>query len=103
MLISRRKEGETLLIGENIEIRIVAIRKKKVILGVIAPRDVKISTGKLADIEMANTLAAVTPSNVDDLLPNQRTSTEDVLFFLERRSSTETDAPTTDKTLRKPE
>lgn len=59
MLISRRKEGETLLIGSEIEIRIVSIRKKKVIFGVVAPRDMKIQVGKLSPEAFANTAAAV--------------------------------------------
>ena len=87
MLISRRKEGETLLIGKDIEIRIVAVRKKKVILGVIAPRDVKISAEKLDDIEMANTMAAVSSIHIDHLLPTPSRKAEDVLFVLEGRSS----------------
>jgi carbon storage regulator CsrA len=59
MLISRRKEGETLFIGDEIEIRIVSIRKNKVIFGVVAPRDVRIVAGRLSPTALANTLAAV--------------------------------------------
>lgn len=73
MLISRRREGETIQIGEGVEIRIVTIRKNKVIVGIIAPREVKISTGKLTDEAMANTMAAINSVNVKHLLP---TSTE---------------------------
>ena len=58
MLISKRKEGETLRIGDNIELRIVSVRKKKVIIGIIAPREVSITSTKLSDVEMANTMAA---------------------------------------------
>jgi carbon storage regulator len=58
MLISKRKEGETLRIGDNIELRIVSVRKKKVIIGIIAPREVSITATKLTDVEMANTMAA---------------------------------------------
>jgi len=68
MLISRRKEGESLLIGENVEVRIVSVRGKKVILGVVAPRDVRIAATKLTNAEMSNTTAAVHSSNVDRLL-----------------------------------
>ena len=39
MLILTRKEGETILIGENISIKIVEIRGKQVRLGIDAPVD----------------------------------------------------------------
>ncbi len=68
MLISRRKEGETLLIGGEIEVRVVAVRGKKVTLGVVAPRELKISTGKLSPAALANTLAAALPASVDMLV-----------------------------------
>ena len=87
MLISRRKEGETLQIGDNVEIRVVAIHKKKVILGIIAPRDVKITVGKLADVEMANTKAAVSSANLDHLVSMPQANQEGVFFTLEGSSS----------------
>lgn len=68
MLISRRKEGETLLIGENVEIRVVAVRGKKVTLGVVAPKELKISSGKLSPAALANTLAAAHSASLDVLL-----------------------------------
>jgi carbon storage regulator len=68
MLLSKRKEGETLLIGENIELRIVSVHKKKVILGIIAPRDVKITATKLSDAAMANTMAAANSINIREFM-----------------------------------
>lgn len=76
MLISRRKEGETLFIGDDIEVRIVAVRKKKVIFGVIAPRNVKVKTGRLSPEAMANTAAAVQSANLESLLPGMHSETE---------------------------
>jgi len=81
VLISRRREGEALLIGEEIEIRIVSVRKKKVILGVIAPRERKIMTAKLSDAEMANTMAAANSINIDQFLHAE--PGEHVSFLLE--------------------
>jgi carbon storage regulator len=69
MLISRRREGETIQIGDSIEIRIVTIRRNKVVIGIIAPRDVKIATGKLTDEALANTMAAINSSNVSHFFP----------------------------------
>jgi carbon storage regulator len=97
VLISRRKEGETLKIGDNVEIRVIAIHKKKVILGVIAPRDVKITVGRLADVEMANTKAAVSSANLDHLVSMPQANQEGVFFTLEE-SSSKSKSKTTDKT-----
>jgi carbon storage regulator CsrA len=76
MLISRRKEGETVQIGHEIEIRIISLRKKKVILGIIAPRDVKIVAAKLDPAELANTMAAANSIEVPG------NNGEQVLFLL---------------------
>lgn len=83
MLISRRKEGETVFIGDDIEIRVISLRKKKVILGIIAPRDVRIAATKLNDAELANTMAAANSIELADLLHAPRDG-EEVLFLLER-------------------
>jgi carbon storage regulator len=83
VLISRRKEGETLRIGDEIEIRIIDVRKKKVILGVLAPREVKITSTKLSDAELANTMAAANSVDLADLLPQGAVEGECVLFLLE--------------------
>ena len=82
MLISRRKEGEALAIGNDVEIRIISVRKKKVILGIIAPRDVRITATKLSEAEMANTIAAANPIGLDDLLHAPRQKGEQVVFLL---------------------
>lgn len=85
MLISRRKEGETLRISGDIEVRIVSIRKNKVILGVIAPRDVKITAGKLDQTEMANTMAAVSSARLDQFLQRpDAVEPEEIVFLLQK-------------------
>ena len=83
MLISKRKEGETLLIGDDVELRIVSVRKRKVILGIIAPREVKITATKLSDAEMANTMAAANLVDIDQFLHAPSGEAEHVLFLLE--------------------
>ena len=83
MLISCRKEGESLAIGEEVEIRVVSIRKNKVTLGVVAPRDVKIATRKLSQMEMANTVAAAHSIQVGQLLRSPLDRAENIVFLLE--------------------
>ena len=47
MLILTRKEDETILIGENISIKIVEIRGKQVRLGIEAPADILVLRGEM--------------------------------------------------------
>jgi carbon storage regulator CsrA len=95
MLISRRKEGEILFIGDEIEIRIVSIRKNKVIFGVVAPRTVKIAAGRLSPTALANTLAAVHSVDLDRLLP--KANAEKPILLLKTGSKS---AKASDKTKR---
>jgi carbon storage regulator len=90
VLISRRKEGESLSIGEDIEIRIVDVRRNKVVLGIIAPRDVKIAAAKLTDMAMANTMAAVNSADIDQYLHPPREESENVVLLLKAAGSKET-------------
>ncbi len=43
MLILTRKEGESITIGENIEIKVLAVQGGKVRLGIQAPKDVSVN------------------------------------------------------------
>jgi carbon storage regulator CsrA len=99
MLISRRKEGEIVRIGEGIEVRIVSVRKKKVILGIIAPHDVRITAGKLTDAEMATTMAAVNSIELADFLHTPRSTGEKAVFLLDAAWNGENDLHTADKTM----
>ena len=47
MLVLSRKPGEKLMIGDNVEVSVVAIRPGKVRLGISAPRDVAIFRDEL--------------------------------------------------------
>lgn len=97
MLISCRKEGESLKVGEEIEIRIISVRKNKVTLGVVAPRQVKIATRKLSEMEMANTVAAAQSVYVGQLLRTPRGAGENVVFVLEDGDFFGTNSELTDK------
>ena len=47
MLILTRKINETILIGENISIKVVEIRGKQVRLGIQAPADILVLRGEM--------------------------------------------------------
>lgn len=97
MLISCRKEGECLQLGDEIEIRIISVRKNKVTLGVVAPREIKIETRKLNEIEMENTIAAAQSFQFGHLIRGPRTRGENIVFVLEESNFLRREPELTDK------
>lgn len=64
MLILRRKEGESLVIGDHIELTVLSVDSGGVVsLGINAPRDVLILRSELQEAVSANQ-ASVTPDSV---------------------------------------
>jgi len=49
MLVLSRKEGEKIIIGDNIEVEIVAIQGNHVRLGISAPRDIPVHRSETSD------------------------------------------------------
>lgn len=54
MLVISRKEGESLLVGEDIEIRVLDVQGDKVRIGISAPRQMPVMRKELMEIETAN-------------------------------------------------
>ena len=50
MLVLQRRVGESICVGEEIEVRILSIRNRQVKIGVIAPKDVEIRRSELEEI-----------------------------------------------------
>lgn len=73
MLVITRKNGEGLLIGENVRITVVETSKDRVKLGIDAPSDVKIMRNELFDTEKFNVQAAQHKSAADllSIIKNQ--------------------------------
>ena len=66
MLILSRKEDESIVIGDNITVKIVSVEKGLVKLGIDAPSDVTILRSELLDaVEASNKEAA---KSTDDTL-----------------------------------
>ncbi len=58
MLILQRKEGESLLIGEDIKVSVLSVEAGRVRLAIQAPRDVPILRDELKNAVTANQEAA---------------------------------------------
>jgi len=68
MLVLTRKKDESIVIGDNIEIKIVGIEEGKVRLGISAPKDVEIHRKEVyVDIQEENKKAATGSLNISDL------------------------------------
>lgn len=62
MLVLSRRPNESIVIGEDVEVRVLAIEGDHVKLGVTAPRHVPVHRGEVyAAIQEANRAAAAVP------------------------------------------
>lgn len=69
MLILQRREGEKILIGDDISVSVVSVEGNRVKLAISAPREVSILRGELRETEIANQESAVEyTASPEDLL-----------------------------------
>lgn len=61
MLVLSRKEGERIVIGENITLVVSKVHGNRVTIGIEAPRDVKIVRGEL-EVELGASDVGVLPA-----------------------------------------
>lgn len=70
MLILQRKEGDEILIGDNIVVSVLSIDGGRVRLAVTAPREIPVLRRELLDATKANQDAAVTDETKPEALLN---------------------------------
>jgi len=58
MLMMMRRKGESILIGDNVEVRIISIGRSKVKFGIIAPREVPVVAREFDLVQKQNRAAA---------------------------------------------
>ena len=74
MLILSRKNGETLLINNEIEVKIIEISGDKVKIGIDAPKNVKILRKELSQTMESNKASAakLSPSKLRNMLSDMK-------------------------------
>lgn len=59
MLVLTRKRGESIQIGEEVQIQVLSVQGNRVRLGIVAPTDVGVRRGELVfDLEQENNSTA---------------------------------------------
>jgi len=58
MLVMRRREGEAILIGSDVEIRILSVHGNKVKIGITAPRSVPVTAREIELVRSENRAAS---------------------------------------------
>lgn len=71
MLVIRRRAGESLLIGPDVEVRVLETSPSRVTFGIIAPEEILVLRTEIRD---ANRAAArgVTPDSIRDIVARFR-------------------------------
>ncbi|ASF40432.1 carbon storage regulator [Halobacillus halophilus] len=73
MLILNRKAGESIRIGDDIEIKVVSVEGGQVKVGIEAPRNVSIHRQEIyASIQEENAEAATLTKNLLDMLKDEK-------------------------------
>lgn len=74
MLVIRRRAGESLFIGDDVEIRILEVGPSQVKLGIAAPKEITVLRSEVRATQQANLEASklASPDSVEDLLKKLR-------------------------------
>ncbi|WP_339215268.1 carbon storage regulator CsrA [Solibacillus sp. FSL W8-0372] len=65
MLVLTRKKGETIMIGDQIEVKVISVDGDQVKLGIVAPKSVKVHRSEVFEaIQQQNKEALATSVNV---------------------------------------
>lgn len=73
MLVLSRKTGESIMIGNHIELKVLAVEGDQVKLGIVAPKSVKVHRSEVFKaIQEQNKEALVTPTNLLEMLKKNK-------------------------------
>ena len=66
MLVMRRRQGEAIMIGDGVEIRILSIDGARVKMGILAPRSVPVTAREIELVRTENRQAAEVPPDAPE-------------------------------------
>jgi carbon storage regulator len=66
MLVLTRKPGQSIMIGDGVEVQVLSVAGEKVRLGITAPRDVSIFRNEVYDRIESENSAGAQDEDVDD-------------------------------------
>lgn len=72
MLVLTRKENESIMIGDDIEVKLLDLKEHQVKIGIVAPREIPVHRREVylaIKAENAQAASAVSPDQVSKLLP----------------------------------
>lgn len=72
MLVVTRKQDESIIISDNIEITVLEVGKDKVKIGINAPKEVKIIRSELKAAQQTNEQAAHAGAGLAELLKSRK-------------------------------
>lgn len=89
MLITRRKQGEALLIGDSIEVVVLEVSQGRVKLGVSAPPEVMVESKewRLVQEQNRNASGSATSTFVQEILDSGARGESEARFLLQPRSA----------------
>lgn len=67
MLVLTRKENESIMIGNDVEVKILDLKDNQVKLGIVAPREVAVHRREVYLAIQAENDAAAAPQDLNDL------------------------------------
>jgi carbon storage regulator len=68
VLVLSRREDESIIINDNIEIKVIGIKQDQIKIGIVAPKDVKIFRKEIYEqIQRENIEAASAASQIESL------------------------------------
>lgn len=65
MLVLTRKENESIMIGDSIEVKVLDLKENQVKIGIVAPREVAVHRREVYLAIQAENTQAAAPSQVD--------------------------------------
>jgi len=73
MLVLSRKTGESIMIGDQIELKLLAVEGEQIKLGIVAPKAVKVYRSEVFKaIQEQNKKALVTTTNLLEMLKKNK-------------------------------